>query len=49
MFHNFDVKKIWLGSDWDGTITTAGGVPLAANGKVKLDPWLIIGGVTYRF
>lgn len=46
---NFDVKKVWLQPDWEGTITTAGNVPLAATGKVRLDPWLIGGGVTYRF
>lgn len=42
---NFDVKKIWLRPSWDGTLN--GVTPIT--GKVNLDPWLIGGGVTYRF
>lgn len=41
---NFDVKKLYLRPDWDGTIN---GAPFT--GKVNLDPWLIGGGVTYKF
>ncbi|MBO3762040.1 OmpW family protein [Ciceribacter sp. L1K22] len=41
---NFDVKKIFLEADYEAT---SGGAPLS--GKAKLDPWLIGGGVTYRF
>jgi outer membrane protein len=41
---NVDVKKLYLRPDWDGTIN---GAPLT--GKVNLDPWLIGGGVTYKF
>lgn len=42
---NLDVKKLWLRPSWDGTLN--GAVPIT--GKVNLDPWLIAGGVTYRF
>jgi outer membrane protein len=42
---NFDVKKLWLRPSWDGTLN--GVTPVT--GKVNLDPWLIGGGVTYRF
>jgi len=42
---NLDVKKLWLRPSWDGTLN--GAVPVT--GKVNLDPWLIAGGVTYRF
>lgn len=41
---NFDVKKLWLRPDFDATI-----VGLAMTGKANLDPWLIGGGVTYKF
>jgi outer membrane protein len=39
---NFDVKKLWLRLDATGYA----GAPVTA--KVKLDPWLIGVGVTYR-
>ncbi len=44
---NFDVKKIFLETDWkvDNNALTNG--PLS--GKAKVDPWLIGAGVTYRF
>ena len=42
---NFDVKKIFLKTDWSADHQTLG--PLS--GKAKLDPWLIGAGVTYRF
>jgi outer membrane protein len=41
---NIDVKKLWLRPDWDGTSNVG-----ALTGKVNLDPWLIGGGVTYKF
>jgi outer membrane protein len=41
---NFDVKKLFLRPDWDGTSSVG---PLT--GKVNLDPWLIAGGITYKF
>ncbi|MDB5594500.1 MAG: ompW family protein [Hyphomicrobiales bacterium] len=43
---NVDVKKLWLRPDATATIA-AGSIPVSA--KVKLDPWLIGTGVTYRF
>ncbi|MBI5128530.1 MAG: OmpW family protein [Rhodopseudomonas palustris] len=42
---NVDVKKLWLRPEWSGTL--AGGAPIT--GKVKLDPWLIGTGITYKF
>ena len=41
---NFDVKKIFLKPDFNVTV---GGAKL--KGTADLDPWLIGGGVTYRF
>lgn len=41
---NFDVKKIFLETDWSADL---GGTSLS--GKAKMDPWLIGAGVTYRF
>ena len=41
---NVDVKKYWLRPDATGTV---GGAPVTA--KVRLDPWLIATGITYRF
>jgi outer membrane protein len=43
---NVDVKKLWLRPDATAVIA-AGLVPVTA--KVRLDPWLISTGVTYRF
>lgn len=42
---NFDVKKIFLETDWKVDNSPLG--PLS--GKAKIDPWLIGAGVTYRF
>lgn len=42
---NFDVKKIFLETEWTATHDALG--PLS--GKAKIDPWLIGAGVTYRF
>ena len=41
---NVDVKKVWLRPSWDGDSNVG-----ALTGQVELDPWLIGGGVTYRF
>lgn len=46
---NFDVKRLWLSPDWNGTISVAGGAPVPMVGKVNIDPWLIGGGITYKF
>ena len=42
---NFDVKKIFLETEWSADHDTLG--PLS--GKAEIDPWLIGAGVTYRF
>lgn len=45
---NFDVKKIFLQPTF--TLTPTGAPPTARlTGRADLDPWLIGGGVTYRF
>lgn len=41
---NVDVKKLYLRTDATGLL---GGVPIKA--KMKLDPWIIGTGVTYKF
>ncbi len=41
---NFDVKKIFLKPDFDVTV---GGAKL--DGTADLNPWMIGGGITYRF
>jgi outer membrane protein len=45
---NFDVKKIYLEPGYTAT-ATAGPVSLPINGQANINPWLIGGGVTYRF
>lgn len=45
---NFDVKKIFLETDWKVDSSPLDGSP-ALSGKAKIDPWLIGAGVTYRF
>jgi outer membrane protein len=42
---NFDVKKIWLRPDYTATVTPLGAIA----GKLRIDPWIIGVGVTYRF
>jgi outer membrane protein len=42
---NLDVKKLFLRPDWDGNSVAIQNL----TGKVNLDPWLVGGGVTYRF
>ncbi|MGA0562670.1 OmpW/AlkL family protein [Ancylobacter sp. VNQ12] len=41
---NFDVKKIFLEPDFTATVGST-----VLTGKADLNPWLIGGGVTYRF
>ena len=41
---NFDVKKIFLEPDFTATVGNT-----VLTGKADLNPWLIGGGVTYRF
>ncbi len=43
---NFDVKKLYLRPDFNAQVN---GGAIALTGTAKLDPWLISGGLTYRF
>lgn len=42
---NVDVKKLWLQPNYSATVN--GAIPVA--GKAHIDPWLVGGGVTYKF
>ncbi|MGO4713035.1 OmpW/AlkL family protein [Bradyrhizobium sp. 2TAF24] len=42
---NFDVKKLFLRADYNAIVNNT----IAVNGRANIDPWLIGGGVTYRF
>ncbi len=42
---NVDVKKLWLRPDYTATVN--GAVPVT--GTAHIDPWLVGGGVTYKF
>lgn len=42
---NVDVKKLWLRPNWEGTLADG----TAITGQVKLDPWLVSTGITYKF
>jgi len=42
---NFDVKKLYLEPKFDATVNNT----IAVNGRANINPWLIGGGVTYRF
>src|SRR6266702_4239065 len=41
---NVDVKKLWLRPDYSATVS---GLPVS--GTAHIDPWLVGGGVTYKF
>ncbi|WP_027552296.1 OmpW family protein [Bradyrhizobium sp. Cp5.3] len=41
---NVDVKKLWLRPDYTATVS---GLPVS--GTAHIDPWLVGGGVTYKF
>jgi outer membrane protein len=41
---NLDVKKVFLRADYTATVSG-----IAVNGRANIDPWLVGGGVTYRF
>jgi len=45
---NFDVKKLYLEPGY-AAVATAGGVNIAVNGTANINPWLIAGGITYKF
>ena len=42
---NVDVKKLWLRPDYTATVNNV----LPISGKLRIDPWIIGVGVTYRF
>lgn len=42
---NFDVKKYYLRPNYDAVVNGA----IAVSGRANIDPWLVGGGVTYRF
>jgi outer membrane protein len=42
---NFDVKKLYLEPNYSATVNNA----IAVSGRANINPWLIGGGVTYRF
>jgi outer membrane protein len=45
---NFDVKKLYLEPGYTA-VATAGVVNLPINGTANINPWLIGGGLTYKF
>jgi outer membrane protein len=36
---------MWMRPDWEGTLASGA----AITGQVKLDPWLVGTGITYKF
>jgi outer membrane protein len=42
---NFDVKKLYLEPNYTATVNNA----IAVTGRADINPWLVGGGVTYRF
>ena len=42
---NVDVKKLWLRPSFDGTLLNTTRI----SGKLRIDPWIIGVGITYRF
>ena len=42
---NFDVKKIFLQPNYSATVN--GAIPVS--GRANIDPWLVAGGITYKF
>ncbi|WP_430516868.1 OmpW/AlkL family protein [Bradyrhizobium yuanmingense] len=42
---NFDVKKLWLRPDYSATVNNT----IPVTGQANIDPWLVSGGITYRF
>ncbi|MBI5318587.1 OmpW family outer membrane protein [Bradyrhizobium sp.] len=42
---NVDVKKLWLRPDYTAVVN--GGIPVS--GRANIDPWLVGGGLTYKF
>jgi outer membrane protein len=42
---NVDVKKLWLRPDYSATVNNT----IPVTGRANIDPWLVGGGVTYKF
>lgn len=42
---NFDVKKLFLQPNYSATVNNA----IPVTGRAHIDPWLVAGGVTYKF
>ncbi|MGY3533026.1 MULTISPECIES: OmpW/AlkL family protein [Bradyrhizobium] len=42
---NFDVKKLWLRPNYSATVNNA----IPVYGRANIDPWLISGGIAYKF
>ena len=42
---NFDVKKLYLEPNYSATVNNA----IPVSGRANIDPWLVAGGVTYKF
>ncbi|WP_225707847.1 OmpW/AlkL family protein [Bradyrhizobium cenepequi] len=42
---NVDVKKLWLRPDYSATVNNA----IPVTGRANIDPWLVGGGITYKF
>ncbi|WP_164935844.1 OmpW/AlkL family protein [Bradyrhizobium nanningense] len=42
---NLDVKKLWLRPEYSATVNNA----VAVTGRASIDPWLVSGGVAYKF
>jgi outer membrane protein len=42
---NVDVKKLWLRPEYTAVVAPLGGI----SGKLRIDPWIVGVGLTYRF
>nr|WP_162492971.1 OmpW family outer membrane protein [Bradyrhizobium sp. CCGE-LA001] len=42
---NFDIKKLWLRPDYSATVNNA----IPVYGQANIDPWLVSGGIAYKF
>jgi outer membrane protein len=42
---NFDVKKLYLEPSYSATVNNA----IPVTGRANINPWLVAGGITYRF
>jgi outer membrane protein len=46
---NFDVKKLFLEPTYSATAAVSGGPSLPVTGTANINPWLVGGGVAYKF